>query len=263
MTLDCVLTSAWVSDAESRQLLHEHMSKQPVSFDEDPSGLFAKKYTDGSFVVPPHSFIEGFLDPSIIDPDRQYVWDFRSSRGRLGLRPHSQHIEWESGLPKITFYNENPNPIRLHLGKKVLQLFHQPKEDEVAQAYDVFDPDEAKEIASSVCENPTMDGPFFLLHMGETVRKFKSNRGILDSENMPEDSQVYEVINTKKGYVQQPGDCIIMSLEPKLTMPENVGLRIFHQMPYSQRSGLTRPDHTHLFSPSHSLNAGWVDQGYS
>ncbi|RJQ17310.1 hypothetical protein C4573_04630 [Candidatus Woesearchaeota archaeon] len=260
-SLDIRIGMTRVYDAEAQAQTARHWNKHHLA---KPSVHFAKIFPDEKDIpidIPPKSFTELFFheQPYFESSRFDLGVDLRSSRGRLGLSLASQETE-KGNRQYVSFWNMNPNTIRLYGQDPFTQLFFYPKRG-YANGHIVQDPDEAKELVQGIAD-AQMYGAYIMFFVGDHVRKFREDIGIIDTREKYADEVLYRQFSAEEGCPVFAEDAVIMQLHPRVKLPPNLGIRILHCLPYAQISGLTKPSPEYFFLESHVANAGWVDPGY-
>ncbi len=214
-------------------------------------------------IIPPNCFAEFYLHENLEynHDEFELTADFKSSKGRLGLNMQSNYISQINGKDFIGIWNYNPNPILLYGRDRFAQLFFWVNGKEKGDGRTLHKEEHVNQLCQSINPNLKNIGPYAAFQFAGTVHKFKENLGVIDSSKKYPENDLFDIITDEKVTIY-PHDCIITKLDPQLTIPNNVGLMLLHNIPFKQKENLLYPDPEMISLESHSLNAGWVDSGY-
>lgn len=216
----------------------------------EPSQEFAKEYpnTEGMPIdLPAGCFAEIYFNEQLRSVHPTSI-DLRSSRGRLSLQLKSLDHECAH------IWNHNPNTIRLYGRTPFAQVFFHPIDK--SDGHIVSDPKEAEAIAKQL--QLKSFGPYVVFEIGDHAYRTRKT-GLIDTKSTREDQ--YETLSTDKLEVGAR-ETIIVQLQPRISLPADIGIKILHEIPYAHPSGNFHPDVNLFFMESRSANAGWVDPGY-
>ncbi|MBW6451388.1 MAG: hypothetical protein K0B02_01545 [DPANN group archaeon] len=264
-TFDVRMGKVRVYDDESVAQNVDAFIKQPQSFEFEPSTDFARIYEDEKdipIIIPPKSYFEVFLHDDISFNKDKYLVDvdLRSSRGRLGLRLSSNSIQYENGMPYLSLQNLNSNPIKLYGQSKFAQMFFYPKY-EPSDGYIVNNPIEAKDIAEKIIPDSDFEmiGPYIIFNLCDHIFEFKDGFGEIDTEQKYSEDDLYILRDTTNPVQLELNKPVIAQLQPRIELPDNVGLQILQNIPYSHNKLSLE---NWITFENQSANAGWGDPGY-
>ncbi|MFP4112415.1 MAG: dCTP deaminase domain-containing protein [Candidatus Woesearchaeota archaeon] len=270
-TLDVTIDSVKIYDLKYQKRLREYTEKlslrEKLNF-EPPCDLAEtlKPEKDEPFVVPPSTMFEVEIteDPEYDKNTYDVKVDLRSSRGRLGLRLDKEYFIEEDGRKFISVWNHNPNPIILYGHSKFAQLFFHPRNGD-GDGYVVTNPDEAKNLAEMICETPEMLDEYFVFSAAEKLRKFKKHFGQIDTAKKYGDEEIYDIYDLNSEHIIYPGEVNILTLDPKIDLGSDVGLKMLQSIPLSQQSDvdIRKEIPAWFFYENWIANAKWIDPGYS
>ena len=270
-SLDVKVGSARIFDDEVRWRYYEDCKRRETGDPRhdmlireegipDSYGKFVPDERDALLRLTHSSVTDIFFHEKITFNPEEY-WmsvDLRSSRGRLGLSPRLEiPVRQEDGRYCLEVRSYNPNPLLLYGHSKFAQVFFHPKKSE-GDGYLVNDPREALKIAKKVCEGPfTMDGFFLVLDLGDWIWRCLPGSGEIDTKENT--NTYYEQIPTHWPLEITNKDSTIAPLVPSVNLPEDIGIRLFHEKHYhaSHNERYFFP-----YDERFDLNAGWGDPGY-
>jgi len=285
-SLDARIGEVYVFDDESRIAISEQMSKitSPIELDayEAPRSV-AKFYSDEKgkpIIIPPRAFAEIYFHEKISFSitDFNLSYELRSSRGRLGLKPHSAYprmeilhgieiINDEHGMyafPKVEVSNyvevtnvNNDNIILYGHDKFANIFFNLQRRMRLDQGKAVWNPRMVKKLLPEFAkQNMITPEGYLIFKIGKEAKTFKRGK-VIDTAHSIDDS-FYDTHDLSKGYVLNTETPAIVQLTPNVALPANLGIRLLHRIPFHsnmQQYGFAIADFN-------QVNAGWVDQGY-
>lgn len=228
---------------------------------------FGKHYPDSKnlpILIPSNCMAKIYLHERIALQQHETSVDLRSGRGRIFLKLHSRFLYWNESVlcdpsvePHVDVWNLNSSPIQLYGQDRFAQVFFHPTTTQ-GNGRVVTDGAKAAELASQI-GNPETIGPYVLFRAGDYLFK-PSTKGVIDTRVQRKED--CEEISLEKTVVLNFGDCAIVQLNPKVQIPNNLGIHILHRLQSEQESFHTAPNPIFLSFEPNRCNAGWVDPGY-
>ena len=276
-SLDVSVGTVRIYDAASHDRLLTAQKRHLFSLGDD---LLLARYATrlplvggDAITLPQKTYIEIFLDERVSWDDSFDVQvTLRSSRARLGLRLENARLMQGDTLQGeeqpgedgwyVGLRNFNVNPIVLHRGTPFAQLFFRPR----TQAWDTYagnvvtDPEAVARIAETLSPNLETHGPYVLFRAGERSWTYRRSGAIDTAGKTPADAiEEHDKEPATLGMFESG----IVTLDPEIRVPANIGIRLLSTLPYAQTPFLTRPDATLAGLESMVVNGEWVDPGYN
>lgn len=271
-SIDLRIGSARVYDDEARERFNNHiasLSPEEAMKEQDSDDMmldYARETPDSEghrIIVPPRACIEAFLHDKVSFDMKRYSLsiDLKSTMGRLGMRLNTRVILHDKEGDYIQALNFNPNALVLYSHSRFAQLFIHPRRKNHSNGYIVTDSGEAEETASKICKSDyAMLDNFIIFTLGASVFTYKSI-GEIDTARKYSEDELYDIHDTNRLFIQQPGDMIIAHLRPRLELPADVGVKLISEIPSDYRP-LFQGQPMFFSLDSQVTNAGWVDPGY-
>jgi deoxycytidine triphosphate deaminase len=265
-SLDARIGEVYVFDDESRIAISNEMMKitSPIELDNyEASRDNAKFYPDEKgrrIIVPPNAFVEMYFHekPSFNIKDFMLSYEFRSSRGRLGLKPMSIYPKSENGY-YIEATNANSNEIILYGQDKFANLFFNlQRRMRLDHGKALINPNIIKKLLPEFAkQNLITSQGYVMFRVGKEAKTFKRGK-IIDTVKSIDDT-FYDTHDLSKGYILNKDTPAIVQLTPNVSLPPDLGIMLLHRIPFHtnmQQYGFAIADFN-------QVNAGWVDQGYN
>lgn len=222
-------------------------------------------FLDQKIPIPPGAMAEIFVDLESYD---EHIFstsvDLRSSRGRIHLDLASKTFQKDpEGYLYLPVNNLSFKTINLYGQDKFAQVFFHPFDKNYSCGEIVDNPEDAMELAKLVFKSmPRMLGSYVIFDAAEKLNKFRNELEFIDTKVKQSKEELYEELDLVNGAYLKYGDATIVTLDPEMKLPGNIGIQILHDVPYYQTHGLTGIDSNILNLPHTSCKAGWVDPGY-
>lgn len=224
-----------------------------------------KRYAAGNdALIPSGALAEITLEERIFLDDRYYVEpELRSSRGRAHFE--IQRFEYlGDGAYRLSVTNPNPNAIIVPGSSKFAQLFVNAKEPSTPHDGKILsDPYAITKALPDLADKQLVTSEGHLIfRLGKQALRFNTFGAALHLDTLPAKDELYTTIDLTKGYVQQPGEALVVQLEPGIKLPAHIGVLLMKRMPFAQPQGRTNPFYDRQMTDRTQIKAGWIDPGF-